>query len=262
MEKSDQKLFTVLVCGRRRKARTYPLGRSPEKRGALFITALLASLFASSEPTSAQVSADFSDGAVRLGVSTSTCDGDLEGAVRYNGDDGTVELCDGDEWTPLDGGSGGSSINCASQGNNVAESATVTVESGQSPTYGSSLSNLVIGDTYSDHIAWGAGATTGTTLRIDLGSFQPVCQMRMLSYEQSGFETIKDFRLYGGMTSNFVSSTILLDATHANGVSIFQNYQIANPDVYRYYWLRIDNWYPGNGNNDPHIHKIELIPPT
>ncbi len=52
----------------------------------------------------AQVSADYggvNGGAVRIGVSTTTCDAAAEGAIRFNTTDNVMEFCDGASWTEL-----------------------------------------------------------------------------------------------------------------------------------------------------------------
>ncbi len=51
----------------------------------------------------AQVDTDFSDGgAVRVGDSTSTCDGTTEGAIRFDADGAnTLDYCDGSNWLSL-----------------------------------------------------------------------------------------------------------------------------------------------------------------
>lgn len=54
-----------------------------------------------------EISGDFSGGGVRLGPSTTTCDGSAEGGLRYNSGDGTVELCNGEDWVAIAGGDGG-----------------------------------------------------------------------------------------------------------------------------------------------------------
>lgn len=60
----------------------------------------------------AQISADFYlGGAILVGESTSTCDGSIAGAIRYNADDNVLELCHDDEWTAIDGGGGGCTAN-------------------------------------------------------------------------------------------------------------------------------------------------------
>ncbi len=46
----------------------------------------------------AQLSAIFTGGAVIVGESTSTCDGTIEGAIRYNSTTSVIEFCDASSW--------------------------------------------------------------------------------------------------------------------------------------------------------------------
>ncbi len=60
---------------------------------------------------SAQVSSDFG-GAVVVGASTTTCDGTVEGAIRYNSTTPAIEFCDGSSWTDTNSGGGGGGGGC------------------------------------------------------------------------------------------------------------------------------------------------------
>ena len=52
--------------------------------------------------TFAQIDSDFSaGGGIKIGPSTTTCDGTSEGAIRYNSTTKFIQLCDGAAWTNL-----------------------------------------------------------------------------------------------------------------------------------------------------------------
>lgn len=52
------------------------------------------------KPLYAQISADlFSGGAIKIGPSTTTCDSNAKGAIRYNTTDDIMEFCNGAAWT-------------------------------------------------------------------------------------------------------------------------------------------------------------------
>ena len=64
---------------------------------------LCAALFMCPLPSHAQIEADFSaGGGVKVGTSTSTCDGTSEGAIRYNNVSKEIQLCDGTSWEQIE----------------------------------------------------------------------------------------------------------------------------------------------------------------
>lgn len=70
-------------------------------------------------PAQAQISTDlWLGGAIRVGVSTTECDANAEGAIRWNATDKAHEVCDGSEWKYLYsiGGTGTPSIPPAGTG--------------------------------------------------------------------------------------------------------------------------------------------------
>ena len=72
-------------------------------RSGKFFAFFSLALIGVSSSAFAQMDTSFTDGALRVGESTTTCDGDAEGAIRWNDTDGTFEMCDGDDWKLLVG---------------------------------------------------------------------------------------------------------------------------------------------------------------
>jgi hypothetical protein len=77
-------------------------------RGTILVLAvLLVPIF----PALAQeTSGGFTDGSIKIGFDSRTCDNTLEGSIRYNSGNSCTEYCEGSTWTcPTTGGLSGPS---------------------------------------------------------------------------------------------------------------------------------------------------------
>jgi hypothetical protein len=112
--------------------------KRPEKICALTcILALAAILVFTATAAHAQYRVgDFTKGSVSLGFDNRTCDGTLEGALRYNSSTSCAEYCDGADWTcPANGGGGGANFDGPADCPNIGDQCNDnTIYAGYHPT--------------------------------------------------------------------------------------------------------------------------------
>lgn len=60
---------------------------------------MVALVVASHSGSAQETSGGFGGGSVKIGYDNRTCDGTLEGSIRYNSSTGVAEFCDGSSWT-------------------------------------------------------------------------------------------------------------------------------------------------------------------
>lgn len=65
------------------------------KRAALFIALVF---LLPSSVTAQETSGSFTEGSIKIGYDSRTCNGSLEGSLRYNSATNAVEVCDGLSW--------------------------------------------------------------------------------------------------------------------------------------------------------------------
>ncbi len=96
--------------------------------------------------------------------------------------------------------------------------------------------------------------------KINLGAPKIVGRIKIKSYAVSGWESIKDWKLYGSNTGTFSGEEVVVyTGFHPNETTNdLVDYPISSTTAYSHYKLKVTSFHPGNGNNSFQIHEIEI----